>query len=54
MHLQHIGETTTTIATTTATNMHWLLQCHAPICVVGDLVSYFKTAAAAAAAATSG
>lgn len=25
------------------------MQCHAPICVVGDLVSYFQTAAAAAA-----
>lgn len=24
------------------------MQCHAPICVVGDLVSYFQTAAATA------
>lgn len=44
----HVGEATTTAtAAAAATTM----QCHAPICVVGDLVSYFQTAAAAATTA---
>lgn len=45
----HVGEATTTTATAAAAAT--TMQCHAPICVVGDLVSYFQTAAAAATTA---
>lgn len=50
----HVGEATTTkaaAAAAAATEAATTMQCHAPICVVGDLVSYFQTAAAAATTA---